>query len=252
MNEQDFLDNYLWPSGNKLDQTFTHALPAIEGLKKSGDFIVQCEYEDTFSTNIMTKYLSDTLGVRFVDVSKNSQNKVTGVFVRLVGTMSLVKPGYPFLVLDAPITNVSLRLAADVEFIKIEDIATTVFVLLPQADPAQRELFSATFSELVNEAGIAYTERDVTELSDLWGTLRVVEAKGINLDIIQKVRDISWNSYKRVIEQTQEKANFDYRPFQEHMIFDTAKREHLSFVRKGLSVPVEAQAAFFSVMVSGV
>jgi hypothetical protein len=36
------------------------------------------------------------------------------------------------------------------------------------------------------------------------------------------------------------------------MIFDTAKREHLSFGTKGLSVPVEAQAAFFSVMVSGV
>jgi len=36
------------------------------------------------------------------------------------------------------------------------------------------------------------------------------------------------------------------------MIFDTARREHLSFKSKGLSIPVEAQAAFFSVLVSGV
>ncbi|HEY86453.1 MAG TPA: hypothetical protein G4O06_00225, partial [Dehalococcoidia bacterium] len=76
MNEKDFLKNYLWPSDNRLDRTFTHPLPNIEGLKKCGDFIVQCEHEDTFSTNIMTKYVSDTLGVRLVEVYKNSQDKV--------------------------------------------------------------------------------------------------------------------------------------------------------------------------------
>ena len=86
MNEKDFLENYLWPSDDRLDRTFTHPLPKIEGLKKCGDFIVQCEHEDTFSTNIMTKYESNTSGVRLVDVYKCSENKVTGVFVRLVGT----------------------------------------------------------------------------------------------------------------------------------------------------------------------
>ncbi len=55
MNEKDFLENYLWPSGDRLDRTFTHPLPNIEGLKKCGDFIVQCEHEDTFSTNIIKK-----------------------------------------------------------------------------------------------------------------------------------------------------------------------------------------------------
>ena len=59
MNEKDFLDNYLWPSGDKLDRTFTHALPNIEGLKKCGDFIVQSEHEDTFSANIMAAGVSD-------------------------------------------------------------------------------------------------------------------------------------------------------------------------------------------------
>jgi hypothetical protein len=252
MNEKDFLENYLWPSADRLDRTFTHTVPNIEGLKKSGDFIVQSEVGDTFSTNIITKYVSDTLGVRLIDVSKNSQNKVTGVFVRLVGTMSLVKNGYPFLVLDAPITNVSLQISEEVEIVKVEDIATTVFILLPQADSEQRKIFSSSYTELAKEAGISYSEREVTQLADFWGTVWMAESKGIDFDIIQKLRDIAWNSYKRVIDETKAKLPFDYRPFQEHMIFDTAKREHLSFERKGLSVPVEAQAAFFSVMVSDV
>jgi len=252
MNGKDFLENYLWPSANRLDRTFTHTVPNIEGLKKCGDFIVQSEVEDTFSTNIITKYVSDTLGVRFIDVSKNSQNKVTGLFVRLVGTMSIVKNGYPFLVLDAPISNVSLQISEEVEIVKVEDIATTVFILLPQADPEQKKIFSNSYTELAKEAGISYSEREVTQLADFWATVWMAESKGIDLDIIQKLRDIAWSSYKRVIDETKAKLPFDYRPFQEHMIFDTAKREHLSFEGKGLSVPVEAQAAFFSVMVSGV
>ncbi len=108
MNEKDFLEKYLWPSGDRLDRTFTHPVPNIEGLKKCGDFIVQCELEDTFSTNIMTKYESDLSGLTVKEVYKNTQNKVTGAFVRLVGTMNIVKNGYHRASLDAPITNVNL------------------------------------------------------------------------------------------------------------------------------------------------
>ena len=246
MTEKDFLEKYLWPSDDRLDRTFTFPIPKIDGLKKRGDFIVQCEHEDTFSTNIIAKYESDTLGVTLKEVYKNTQNKVTGVFVRLVGTMSIVKNGYPRLSLDAPISNV-FPLTAE-----REDITTRVFILLPQADSEQRKIFSSSYTELAKEAGISYSEREVTQLADFWGTVWMAESKGIDFDIIQKLRDIAWNSYKRVIDETKAKLPFDYRPFQEHMIFDTAKREHLSFERKGLSVPVEAQAAFFSVMVSDV
>jgi len=253
MNEQNFLENYLWPSDDKLDRTFAHPLPNIGGLKKCGDFIVQCELEDTFSTNIITKYKSDISEVKLIDVHKNTQNKVTGVFTRLVGTMSLVKTGYPFLVLDAPVRNATVVTAeAERKDITIEDITTMVFILLPQADPEQRKLFFSRLSEQVKESGISYQERQSDILPDFYGPTLLVESKGIELDIIRKLRDYAWNSYKDVIEQTKEKALFDYRPFQEHMIFDTAQREHLSFGRRGLSVPVEAQAAFFSVMVSGI
>jgi len=253
MNEKDFLEKYLWPSDDRLDRTFAHPLPNIEGLKKCGDFIVQCELEDTFSTNIITKYISDTLGVRLVDVHKNSQNKVTGIFVRLVGSLSVVKAGYPFLLLDAPISNVRLAIAEEeTKDITAGDMTTTVFILLPQADPEQRKVFFDHLSKQAKESGIPYREREVGFSPDLWGIVWMAESKGANLDMIRELREHAWSSYKSVIEQTKEKIPFDYRPFQEHMVFDTARRENLSFNSKGLSVPVEAQAAFFSVMVSGV
>jgi len=246
MNEKDFLTNYLWPSDNKLDRTFTHPLPNIEGLKKCGDFIAQCQHEDTFSTNIMTKYISETLGIRLVEVYKNTQNKVTGNFVRLVGTMSLVKAGYHFFLLDAAVRNVDMATG------KREDTTTRVAIHLPQADPKQRKLFFDYLSEQAKKAGISYKDMAVDTVPDFWGNMFLGESKGIDLNIIRKLRDYAWSSYKRLIDQTKEKTPFNYKPLQEQMVFNAAKREHLTFKRMGLSVPVESQAAFFSVMVSGV
>jgi hypothetical protein len=134
MNTNGFLADYLWPSLDKLDRTFTHLLPESVGLIKCGDFIIQCELEDTFSTNIITKYESDTSGIILKEVYKNTQNKVTGDFVCLVGTMSIVKMGYPFLVLDAGVQNSNPFTA------EREDITTRISVHLPQADSVQRKI----------------------------------------------------------------------------------------------------------------
>jgi len=246
MNEKDFLEKYLWPSDDRLDRSFTHPLPKIEGLKRCGDFIVQGELEDTFSTNIVTKYESDTLGVRLVEVYKNSQNKVTGVFVRLVGTMNLVKPGYPCLALDAAVSNVNLSTG------ERGDIRTTVAIHLPQIEPEQREKVFQSFSEQAKAAGVSYQERQSDTMPDFWGPVWVAQSKGADFDIIRKLRDSAWSAYKRLISETKEKTPFDYKPFQEYMIFDTARREHLTFKRMGLSVSVEAQAAFFSVLATGI
>ena len=246
MDEKDFLMNYLWPSDDRLNRTFTHPLPNIEGLKKCGDFIVQSEFEETFATTIMTKYESNTLGVRLVEVYRNTQHKVTGVFVRLVGTMSIVKTGYPFLFLDAGVTIVNPFTREK------EGITTRVLIHLPQADPEQRKMFFSRLSEQAKEDGISYREREVDFLPDFWGTTWLGESNGVDLDMIRKLRDCAWSAYKYLIEQTKEKTPFDYRPFQEHFIFNIARRENLSFKRMGLSVSVEAQAAFFSAQVSGI
>ncbi len=90
------------------------------------------------------------------------------------------------------------------------------------------------------------------ELLDFWGPIWVAETKGVNLDIIRKLREHAWSSYKRLMEETEEKTPFDYRPLQEYMIFDIAKLEERLFGGKGITVPVEVQAAFFSVLVSGI
>ena len=80
----------------------------------------------------------------------------------------------------------------------------------------------------------------------------MAESKGANLDLIHQLRDFAWGAYKRVIEETKERPSFSYKPIQENAIFNSSGREHLMFGKMGLSVPVEAQAAFFSVLVSGI
>ena len=133
-----------------------------------------------------------------------------------------------------------------------EDIATRVAIHLPQASPEQRKIFFNRLTERAKEAGISYGEMEPDSSPDFWGTVWLGEAKGIDLDMVRQLRDYVWSAYKDVIEQTKEKLPFDYRPMQAEMVFSAARREHLSFEGRGLSVPTEAQAAFFSVMVSGV
>ncbi len=246
MNEKCFLENYLWPSDDRLNTRFIHPLPNIEGIKKCGDFIVQSEYEDTFSTNIMAKYVSDTLGIRLGEVYKNNQNKVTGAFLRLVGTMNLVKDGYPRASIDATIANFNWRTG------ERQDITTRTYITLTMADPEQRKIFFDHLGKQAKAAGISYIETIPETQPDFAGIRWMAESKGANLNMIRQLRDYLWNSYKVVIEQTKEKIPFDYRPWQEYMIFDVSRRENLMFKGMGLSVPVEAQAAFFSVLVSGV
>jgi len=245
MNEKDFLANYLWPSDDRLDRTFTHPLPKIEGLKKCGDLIVQSEHEDTFLTSIITKYESDTLGVRLIEIYKNTQNKVTGVFYRLVGAISLVKTGYPILRLGAGVYNVNMFTG------ERENVATRVTIHLPQADPEQRKKVFQSVSDQAKEVGISCTDVAMSQLPVFYGSVLVTESKGVNLDIIRKLREYAWNSYKVLIEETKEKVPFDYQPLKEQMIFNGARAEHLAFKKMGLSVPEEAQAAVFSVEVSG-
>ena len=247
MNEKDFLENYLWPSESRLNMTFTHPLPNIEGLKKCGDFIVQSELEETFATTKIIKYESDTLGVRLVEQYRNTQNKGTGVFIRLVGTMSLVKPGYPCLLLDAVVAIVNLLT------VEREDLTTRVLIHLPQADPEPRKIFFNHLNARAKEYGISYSEWEVDLVPDFWGgPIWVAESKGLDLDIIRQLRDYAWSSYKGLTEQTKEKAPFDYKPLQEQMIFNSARLEERLFKRIGFSVPVESFAALFSAMVSGI
>jgi hypothetical protein len=89
-------------------------------------------------------------------------------------------------------------------------------------------------------------------LPDFYGPIWIAESEGLNLDIIHKLRNIAWSSYKGLFEQTTVKTPFNYRPLQEQMLFNAAKLEESLFRSIGLSVPVEAYAALFGVLVSPV
>jgi len=244
VDEATFISDYLQPSTDRLDQRFTHPLPDIPGLTPAGQFIIQAELEDTYSVNIIRKYLSTPTGLRFVEVYKNTQNKVTGNFVRLVGTLSLVKDGYPFMLLDAAIRNVS-RVTG-----QKEELNTHVAIHLPQAEPAQRQMFYEHIEEIAREELIDHQSLQPDTVPSFWGPVWLAQAKGISFDLIRSLRDTACHTYRHIIAETPERKPFDYRPLQEHNFFGTSRREHDTFQKMGLSVPAEAQAAFFSIMVS--
>jgi hypothetical protein len=160
--------------------------------------------------------------------------------------MSLVKTGYPFVVLDASVRNVTKSAPEQ------EAIATRVAVHLPQAGVGQRIIFFGRLSKEAKKAGISYGTINSDEVPAFWGKVWMGQDAGINLDMIRQLRDYSWYAYRDIIERTQARTPFDYRPVQEEMVLNASRREHLVFESRGLSVPTEAQAAFFSVMVSDV
>jgi hypothetical protein len=245
MDEKQFLKNFIQPSEKKLNETIIYPLPKIEGLRKCGEFIVQGEQEETFSTNLVTRYVSDSLGIRLLEAYKSTEHKGSGVFIRLIGTLTLVKTGYPILFFDAAVTNVSPITT------EREDLTTRVAIHLPQADPEQRHLFFSRVRDAAEKDSVSYRELEVDTVPKFWGSVWLGESKGLDLDMIRRTRDNTWLSYKDLFENTKERSPFDYRPLQEHMVFNVSVGEHESFEKMGMSVPVEAQAAYFTLLVYG-
>jgi hypothetical protein len=242
VENENFTNNYLKPSISGLDSSFTLPLPDIPGLQKSGEFIVQGTLEQTVSTNIIAKYLSETAGVRCVEVYKNTEEAVEGRFIRLVGTMSLLKKGYPFLFLDAAVSNINFLTG------QIEGITTRVAMHLPQADSDKRNLFFDTLSQQAECTGLTYTTREIESMPGFWGPLWSAQSEGIAFDIIKTLRGCAWTSYEHYCSQADSNPEFDYKPVQHQMILKTSQAEHHFFKKMGLAVAAEAQAAFFSVL----
>jgi hypothetical protein len=245
LDHELFIKNYLKPSADGLDRSFTLPLPEISGLKPCGEFIVQGHHDETFSTNIITKFESDT-GFRLVEVYKNTEDLRQAIFLRLVGTISLVKKGFPFLFLDAAVANLDPRTARKVE------LSTRVAIHLPQSESEHKKIFYDLLNRDVERAGCAYECRELEALPPFWGPLWSTRATGVNLEIIKTLRSIAWAAYDRLCAQTKQNQDFDYRPVQQQMVFKNSQAEHHLFKKMGLSVPAEAQAAFFSVLVAGV
>ncbi|MCX5896374.1 MAG: hypothetical protein NTZ51_11160 [Proteobacteria bacterium] len=240
-----FIKNYLKPSADGLDRSFTVPLPDSAGLQPCGEFIVQGKLDNTTSTNIISKFESGT-GIRVVEVYKNTEDAMKGIFIRLVGTLSLVRKGYPFLFLDAAVSNLNVRTA------QRDEVSTRVALHLPQADSTQRKIFFDSLNQQAEKAGMVHDSREIEALPQFWGPLWSARSEGIDFDLITSLRSCAWTSYESLCRQTRQKADFDYRPVQQQMVFKNSQAEHHLFKKMGLSVPAEAQAAFFSVLVAGV
>jgi hypothetical protein len=246
LENNNFLESYLKPSEEGLDRTFTLPLPDISGLKECGEYIVQGKLDNTCSTNIISKHVSESEGVRLIEVYKNTEDREKGIFIRLVGTLSILKKGYPFLFLDAAISNVSPRSAQQ------EEISTRVALHMPQANSEERDIFFNLISEKADAANIPHNSSNIPVLPDFWGPIWSAGKPGIAPDMIKTLRDMAWASYESFCNQTKPAENFNYMPVQNQMAFKNSAAEHHLFKKMGLSVTAEVQAAFFSVMVAGV
>lgn len=242
MEEDHFVAHYLKPSVNGLNREFTLPLPDIPGIKQSGTFIVQGSLDNTVSTNSITKYVSAPAGVRCVEVYKNTEDAVAGKYIRLVGTLSLVKKGYPFLFLDAAVSNICFTTG------QTEGLTTRVAIHLPQADGSVGNIFFDTLAEQAKSAGLTPATRGIASMPEFWGPFLRVQHQGIACQVIRLLRDAAWKSYERYCSEAGENPDFDYRPVQHQMILKTSQAEHQFFRKMGLAVAPEAQAAFFSVL----
>ena len=239
MNEQ-FIKNYVQPSTGGLDRQFTLPLPDST-LEKTGEFIVQSHCPPTYSTKCISRY-ENSDGMRLVEVYKSSQNMDSGKFVRLVGTMALRKKGYPFLFLDAAVTNINMQTG------EVAELGTRTAIHMPQATDSGRQALIASLSSQADEAKLPWGTVTIDALPSFWGPLWHVRMHGLALEAIARLRTFAWKAYHGYCAQADADENFDYLPVQQQMVITNAKAEYGQFQRMGLSVPVEVQAAFFSVL----
>jgi hypothetical protein len=246
MNDDTFIKNYLRPSLDGLDRQFTLPLPDEENFEKTAEFILQSHCPPTYSTNVIAGYENTDSGIRLVEVYKSSQNMNSGAFVRLVGTMALVKKGYPFLFLDAAVSNMNMQSGERAE------PTTRIAVHMPQADESRRIALIQGLTRQAEQAGLAWGTMKIDALPPFWGPLWHVRRDTIDPEAIAQVRSFVWDGYSEYCSETACDEQFDYLPVQIQMIIKNSKAEQAQFQRMGLDVPAEVQAAFFSLLCTGI
>jgi hypothetical protein len=235
MSDDAFLVQYLKPGAIGVKPPFRFALPRIPGLKADGEGLLHFEQGDT-------RYRSDQPRLSLRELYKNTQHRKTGAFVRLVGPLSFTLAGYPGVSMDCPVMNVDPATGQKAP------LSTRVVVHLPLASRRQSDLFMEGLRERALADNFTAEIRQFDRLPAWWGPFAVFQQRGLQLEMIQRLRDHAWGAYEAMSAQTPSNPAFNYRPFQEYMVFDTARREHGIFAAMGLAVAQESQMAFFSAM----
>lgn len=241
MDNEQFVKNYVQSSTEGLNRQFTLPLPDND-LEKTGEFIVQSHCQSTYSTNVIMRYERPAGGIRLVEVYKSSQNMDSGKFVRLVGTMALLKKGYPFLFLDAAVSNINMQNG------ETADLGTRLAIHMPQAVESARQVLMDNLTAQAGAAALPCGTVTIDALPSFWGPLWCVRSDGLALETIEQVRGFAWNAYLQYCREKAPVDDFDYMPVQQQMVIKNAQAEYGQFKRMGLDVPVEVQAAFFSVL----
>jgi hypothetical protein len=242
LNEDAFLTQYLKPGAIGVKPPFRFALPPVPGLVADGECLLHFEQGETWSVNFIARYRSPGLKLTLRELYKNTQHRKTGVFIRLVGPLSFTLNGYPGVSMDCPVLNVDPASGQKCQ------LSTRVVIHLPLASRKQSDLFINGLRDRALSDGLEGQVHLMDRLPPWWGQFLVFNKPGLQLEIIQRLRDHAWGAYETMASQTPSNPAFNYMPFQEYMVFDTARREHGIFASLGFSVSAEAQMAFFSAM----
>ncbi len=242
ISEDAFLTQFLKPGAIGVKPPFRFALPRIPGLQTDGECLLHFEQGETWSVNFIARYRSEKMKLTLRELYKNTQHKKTGVFIRLVGPLSFTLNGYPGVSMDCPVLNVDTATGHKAP------LSTRVVIHLPLASRKQSDLFIAGLRDRALVDDYTAEVRQAPHLPPWWGPFLIFVKPGLQLEMIQRLRDHAWGAYESMTSQTPSSPAFNYRPFQEYMVFDTARREHGVFASLGLSVASEAQMSFFSAM----
>lgn len=243
MGLQDFVTGFLRPAAWELAPCYLHRPPRVPGLEQVGSCIVQGEQGTSFSTSVIHRHQSRQASVSLVDVYKNTENKVSGRFVRLLGTMALRQKDRPLVFVDAAVTNVNPHTGED------EALTTRVVVHHPQAEPSRRQRLYDSLSAMADSLGVPAKAASGKAFPDFWGEIWLMKVEGLQMEAIAAARDQVW-AVTNDSDESGLNAFCDTREVREFLIFEQAQAEHELFAKMGLEVPLGVQSAFFSAFCS--
>ena len=161
-----------------------------------------------------------------------------------MGTMSLYKHGFPFVFLDAALSNVNPFTAQP------EALTTRVMIHAPQTDTQQQNILFDKLGEAVQNTDIETNLISHKSMPDFWSRIWLAKVPRLDLQLIRTLRDHTWSVYEMIVERSKEDPHFDYAPVRNHLKINQSQSEHLLFKKLGFTVPQKTQAAFFDIFAS--
>ena len=111
--------------------------------------------------------------------------------------MALRKKGYPFLFLDAAVTNINMQTG------DVAGLGTRTAIHMPQATESGKQALMASLSNRADEVKLPWGTVTIDALPSFWGPLWHVRLDGLALEAIGQLRGFAWKAYHSYCEQRQ-------------------------------------------------